>query len=67
MDIDHAEQLALDIELINEIDETDVELPYGTCDWLEFQLLMLAGGEPLGERVRKKAEALIGFIRRKSE
>lgn len=51
-------QVESDLELIHEIDDSEVELPYGIGDWIERCLDQLAAGKPLTDRDRRKARLI---------
>jgi len=57
-------KLETDLALVTLVDEADVDLPEGCCDLLETWLRGLNEGEPLSERERAKARALLEYVRR---
>ena len=61
-------QIEKDLELIYEIDNADVDLPFGVGDWIEDCLNHLEGGEELSSVNRKRAERLLSkFVRRSND
>ena len=56
-----------DREMINEIDESDLDLPIGVGDWLESCLSKLDNGNCLSVADRHRAAALLSYVRRQSE
>lgn len=61
------DRAAEDLTIIREIDESDVDLPYGQGDWIDKCLKQLAQKQPLNEADRDKADIMIFFIRQLSD
>ena len=55
-------QLKSDLEMIQQIDEADVDLPMGLADFIEESLTRLLDGRPLTRRARAKAQALLEHV-----
>ena len=55
-----------DLEMIREIDDTEVDLPEGVADFIEESLRLVEDGKPLTAEDRRKVLALLTYVRRKS-
>lgn len=55
-----------DLEIVREIDESEVDLPEGMADFVETCLRQVENGEPLTEAAWRKAMALLIYVRRNS-
>ena len=55
-----------ELEMIREIDDSDVDLPEGVADFIEECLTRVEKGKPLTAKARRKVQVLLNYVRRKS-
>jgi hypothetical protein len=56
-------KLQRDLERVRQIDEADVDLPYGESDFIEECLVRLNEGKALTEQARGRLRALLEYVR----